>query len=435
MVVYEKLESLNQHESKTLSHYGKVVYYVDENININGKICVSECGSKIILLPNSFIFFNKPSSLVGLGKKDDNRPTLFLEGQQKLGTHLPNIIGNEAHAGIELNINMCFQNLNLDFYKLGGNNFTNSDGIINMLPALRVITRYRETLKDTKLKLNDITMNQCNNGFETIILNNYSRENIVTECYVENFIYNSNRINQALYCSQIISINDQKLETPVGLIIDNATITNGYIECLWINAYINNLTVLNETPNPLLQKAIFNFDVLGRLTINLSLSISSVISLFNFNVSITLNQYIYNQITDNGNYFLGTNNIVFNKGSKIKYLAIRQDSNIAFKTVFIDADETQVQRATRTINSSVNVSQNNIIESNTQFLVLELTKKCEECINDNKGKNLCEVCANQSTTVEPQKRCLVNNLYTIQTFNFFGQNVTYNFTGCPNTPP
>lgn len=332
---------------------------------------------------------------------------------------------------------MCFQNLNLDFYKLGGNNFTNSDGIINMLPALRVITRYRETLKDTKLKLNDITMNQCNNGFETIILNNYSRENIVTECYVENFIYNSNRINQALYCSQIISINDQKLETPVGLIIDNATITNGYIECLWINAYINNLTVLNETPNPLLQKAIFNFDVLGRLTINLSLSISSVISLFNFNVSITLNQYIYNQITDNGNYFLGTNNIVFNKGSKIKYLAIRQDSNIAFKTVFIDADETQVQRATRTINSSVNVSQNNIIESNTQFVVLELTKNCEECISDrnNKGKNLCEVCANQDSLINERKRCLVNNSYTIQTFNFFGQNVTYNFTGCPNTPP
>jgi len=89
MVVYEKLDHINLGETKMLENDGGIVYYVEGFININGKICVSEAGARIILLPNSFIFFNKPSTLVGLGEKKCITPTLFFEGQRILGTPLP----------------------------------------------------------------------------------------------------------------------------------------------------------------------------------------------------------------------------------------------------------------------------------------------------------------------------------------------------------
>jgi len=77
---------------------------------------------------------------------------------------------------IELNINMNFKNLNLEFYKLGGNDYKSQSGIIDVFPALRIITRYLETKENKKLKLNNVILNQCNEGLQVIILNNYFRK-------------------------------------------------------------------------------------------------------------------------------------------------------------------------------------------------------------------------------------------------------------------
>jgi len=424
MVVYEKLKNVNLGETKMLENDGGIVYYVEGFINVNGKICVSEAGARIILLPNSFIFFNKPSTLVGLGEKKCITPTLFFEGQKILGTPLPNINYNEVYAGIELNINMNFNNLNLEFYKLGGNDYKSQSGIIDIFPALRIITRYLETKENKKLKLNNVTLNQCNDGLQVIILNNYLRKDLITECFIDNFIYNSNIVNNAVYCSQIININDQKLNTPNGLIMNNASITNGYLECLWINAIINHLEVNIENLNPLLQKAVLNFDTLGKLFINLSLYIRSLLALLNLNTAITLNIYVYNEITNYGLYTLGTNNLIFNKGSKINYLSIRQDADVALKTVFIEND-TQIPRATTNIFGSINVAKNNFSPNATSYATSSLVGKCESCIKNNKT-NLCNNCASKKSSLSSKKVCtgLIIDL------GF----VSYNFNNCPNPP-
>jgi hypothetical protein len=436
MVIYEKLESVNQNETKTLESFSKKVYYVDSFTNINGKIVVPTGSAKIILLPSSFIFFNKPSTLVGLGDSNILTPTLFLEGQETLGTPVPNINLNEIYAGIELNINMTFKNLNLDFYKLGGNFFNNTTSIIDVISSLRIISRYRETTTNKTLRLNSVSFNQCNEGLQTIILNNYSRKDLVTECFIENLIYNSNRINVAVYCSNLISINDQSLNTPKGLIVNNATITNGYIECLWMSAVINKLSINNEILNPLLQKSIFNFDVLGTLYISLELSIKSIIPLININVNITLNQYIYNQITNNGLYNLGTTNLIFLKNSRIKYLAIRQDSNISLSTVFSEINNTQVARANppQPI-SKVDVVDVGYLATVTIGASRTETDLCKDCIKKYKrystSKLICRFCANDKSAAASSKVCVEQ---IIKESDIFGETV-YNFNNCPNNPP
>ena len=424
MVVYEKLDHINLGETKMLENDGGIVYYVEGFININGKICVSEAGARIILLPNSFIFFNKPSTLVGLGEKKCITPTLFFEGQRILGTPLPNINYNEIYAGIELNINMNFKNLNLEFYKLGGNDYKSQSGIIDIFPALRIITRYLETKENKKLKLNNVILNQCNEGLQVIILNNYLRKDLITECFIDNFIYNSNIVNNAVYCSQIININDQKLNTPNSLIINNASITNGFLECLWISAVINHLTVNIENLNPLLQKAVLNFDALGKLFINLSLYIRSLLALLNLNSAITLNIYVYNEITNYGLYTLGTNNIIFNKGSKINYLSIRQDTDVSLKTIFIEND-IQIPRTTAEV-LSTNVAKNNFVTRQTVSGTSSSVADCIDCVKGKPYKTLCNNCANKNSSLNSRKVCLGVIFNT-------GLD-TYNFNNCPLPP-